>query len=175
MKLVRGFTLIELLVYVLLFGFSSYVMITSSGLLQAWSSWALQNQRIILQQRLLRDVIMRDVTAASRNPAHWSAQGVFRKQFLNERHVPTEYDVAYTCSAGLCLRWQGIFDYQQQRWLRQQRIVLGQVPLKRIGITPTIDKQGAVHHVTLQMLGDNQASTVAATYRVRSVAVPYAG
>ena len=153
-------------------------MITSGSLLQEWCARVLNNQRVAMQQRLLSDVIMRDVIAASAQPAHWSPQGVFRKQFLNEDNVPTAYDVAYTCSAGLCMRLQGVFDYQQQRWLRQRRIVLGRAPFKEVRLTPVLStgtQQALVHHVATQMVGQEPHNTLVATYRLRSVAVPYAG
>jgi hypothetical protein len=173
----RGFTLVELLIYVGLFAFASYIMITASGVLQRWSCWVVAEQQKRLQHDLMLTVIMRDMTAASPNPDHWSERnGVFKKQFLDGSNVPVAYDVAYTCSGGQCLRWQGVFDYQRQRWVQRQGMVFARVPLKAIALQPQyadVDGQLTVQRAAVLLHGA-AATPELVTYRIRSGRVAYA-
>ncbi len=173
-----GFTLIELLVYVLLLGFSAYVMISSNAVLAEWCAFVTARQQIKLQQTLLGDVMMRDIVAASHDVAYWSMdQGVFKKQFLNEKNIPIAYDVGYSCRDGQCMRMQGIFDYKGQQWLQCHRSVIAYLPLKEIKIRPVLgifDQSPVVRQATVQLVGDNKNSIAPMTYRLRSGLVSYA-
>ena len=151
-----GFTLIELLIYMALFGFSAYVMISSNTLLAQWSSWVVERQHGQLQQLLLGDIVMRDVVAASYDLQCWAPeQGIFRKQFLDQHNKPVAYDVGYECSAGRCMRLQGVFDYKTKIWQKRQRSVLAQGGVEKIMLTPitcVINNKAVVQRVEVVLV-----------------------
>jgi|GEM_PF-5408918 len=171
-----AFTLIELLVYVLLLGFGAYVMISSNTVLTQWCSGMVERQHRQLQYILLEDVVMRDVIAATHDPRYWSAeQGIFRKQFLDCHRRPVAYDIRYTCSAGQCLRVQGLFDYKTNTWQKRQLNLLAQGGIKNISLKPilaVLNNQLLVQRVAVTLTFDYACSIK--TYRVRSQMVPYA-
>ncbi len=169
--------MVELLVYVILFGFGAYVMISSNTVLRQWCSDMIERQHRQLQHLLLEDVVMRDVIAATHDPQYWSfEQGIFRKQFLDHHHRPVAYDIGYTCSAGQCLRLQGVFDYKKSTWQKRQLNVLAQGGIKNISLKPILallnNKDPLVQRVAVTLTFDYACSIK--TYRVRSQMVAYA-
>lgn len=125
MKIRHAFTIIEVLVYlalvIILFTILTHIVV---GVRQS-AVFVITNSERLIQRTISRDLIRRDVQAASINKDEWDKRHfVFIQYTVDKKGKIGRHSVGYECKDGILWRYHGHYDFDKHAWIKRVKSVV---------------------------------------------------